>query len=166
MLYSSYNKILFCVLICLILTTFSFVSLLVPEVESFESTTLLSSKHKLIAPPSIKTQINTLKIKKQNPFDAFDFTSKPLHKISDKIAQKYTYDELTLTAIISNINNPIALLETPNKQSVKVQLGSLLGNTGGVVSEITDHNIIVKEELLEYDGSKTLRLIEIPLKRS
>ena len=105
--------------------------------------------------------------KQRNPFRPFIIktTEKAAIVIPKTPLQKYELEELKLIAIIWGIENPIAMVETPDGKGYSVRRGDLIGNRDGKVRRIEKNKVIVEERLTEASGevSTSEFVIQLPL---
>lgn len=64
--------------------------------------------------------------------------------------ERYELRELTLTAILLNLNPPRALVQDSARMGYIVTPGTLIGKNGGVVAAIEPGRIVVEEKTLDY----------------
>jgi type IV pilus assembly protein PilP len=66
--------------------------------------------------------------------------------------ERYTIDQLKLTAIVYGITNPRALVQAPDDQSYIVRRNTRIGKNRGKISKITKHSLIIEEEYRDPTG--------------
>ncbi len=100
-------------------------------------------------------------IGKRDPFKSYLELEEENRQVMDKgnerrksPLEKYTFDQLRLTAIISGTSRPLAMVEDPTNQGWTVHVGTRIGNNGGKVSAITRNGIIITEEYRDAAGRK------------
>jgi len=71
--------------------------------------------------------------------------------------QSYDLGEFRLVGIIWGLKAPRALVEDSGGKGYAVTIGTKIGRSGGVVTRITEKEIIVREEFRDYTGSKVKR---------
>jgi len=102
-------------------------------------------------------------IGKRDPFKSF--ITKGVTPAEVKIEtplQKYEIDQYKLVAIISGGDEPVAMVEDPEKMGHFLQKETLIGKNWGKVVRITPSEVIVAEEYRDFEGK--LIVTEIPLK--
>lgn len=71
--------------------------------------------------------------------------------------QRYELGEFRLVGIIWGLKAPRALVEDSGGKGYAVTIGTKIGRSGGVVTRITEKEIVVREEFRDYTGSKVKR---------
>lgn len=71
--------------------------------------------------------------------------------------QRYELGEIRLVGIIWGLTPPRALVEDSEGKGYTVTVGTKIGRSGGVVTRITEKEIVVREEFRDYSGSKVKR---------
>jgi type IV pilus assembly protein PilP len=66
--------------------------------------------------------------------------------------ERYSLDQLALTAIVWGITDPRALVQAPDNQSYIVKRNMRIGNHRGRVSRITKRSLFVEEEYRDPTG--------------
>ena len=97
---------------------------------------------------------------KRDPFVTF-------LKVREKVAgpaigslpplQRYELGEFRLVGIIWGLKSPRALVEDSGGKGYAVTVGTKIGRSGGVVTRITEKEMVVREEFRDYTGSKVKR---------
>ena len=101
---------------------------------------------------------------KEDPFRSHDFSAKPRDNQTGQPLENYTYDELTLTAVLKGLDTPKAIVETPSGRGYTVTLGEPIGSSGGKIVEIEEDKLIILETTVEFTGEKRTRTIEMYLR--
>jgi type IV pilus assembly protein PilP len=71
--------------------------------------------------------------------------------------QRYELSELKFVGVIWGPKGAYALVEDAEGRGYTVTVGSKIGRGGGVVTRITDGEVLVKEEYRDYAGGKVVR---------
>lgn len=71
--------------------------------------------------------------------------------------QRYELGELKLVGVLWTKKGPKALVEDAEGKGYSVTTGSRIGRAGGVVTRITEKELVVREEYLGYQGEKMVR---------
>lgn len=71
--------------------------------------------------------------------------------------QRYDLGELKFVGMIWSPKGAHALVEDAEGKGYTVTVGTKIGRGGGIVTRITDGEILVKEEFRDYTGTKVLR---------
>lgn len=79
--------------------------------------------------------------------------------------QRHELDKLKLIAVVVGTASPMAMVEDPSGRGHTVRIGTLIGKRFGQVKKIRRGEIMVEEEIRQYDGKripdqKILKLIE------
>jgi len=77
--------------------------------------------------------------------------------------QRYDLSELKFVGVIRTKKAVRALLEDGEGKGYSVTPGTRIGRSGGVVSRITDTEILVREEFVGYQGQKVVKETGIQL---
>jgi len=105
---------------------------------------------------------------KRDPFRSYfgDFQAIEKERKIVSELQKYDITELKITAILSGIAEPRAVIITPNKQSHIVKSGAFIGKNWGKISRILESKIEVTETYKDPLGRKILNklYLELPVK--
>lgn len=70
---------------------------------------------------------------------------------------RYELGEFRLVGIIWGLTPPRALVEDSEGRGYTVTIGTKIGRSGGVVTRISDKEVVVREEFRDYMGSKVKR---------
>jgi type IV pilus assembly protein PilP len=76
--------------------------------------------------------------------------------------QKFEIDQYKLVAIIWGADEPVAMVEDPEKMGYMLQRETIIGKNWGKVVRITPTEVIVAEEYRDFEGK--LIVNEIPLR--
>lgn len=79
----------------------------------------------------------------------------PLEKLPP--LQRYELGELRFTGVLWGPSGYRALIEDAEGKGYTVTVGTKLGRNGGVVTRITDGEVVVKESFTDYTGAKVQR---------
>jgi type IV pilus assembly protein PilP len=71
--------------------------------------------------------------------------------------QRYEIGEFRLVGVIWGPKAARALVEDSEGKGYTVKVGTKIGRSGGVVTRITDKEVVVREEFRDYMGSKVKR---------
>ena len=101
---------------------------------------------------------------KRDPFRSHDFSPKDRGDHTGHPLEKYSYDELTLTAVLKGLDQPKAIIENPLGKGFSVTIGDPVGSSGGKVASIEEDKIIILETTVEFTGEKRTRTVEMYLR--
>ena len=102
---------------------------------------------------------------KRDPFRPFTLDLQP-HKVDEPLTplQRYELSQLTVAAVMLEINPPRALLQDNSGMGFIVTPGTPIGRNGGVVKSIEPGKVIVEEKVLDFYGHEQVRtaVLEMP----
>lgn len=101
---------------------------------------------------------------KRDPFRSYDFSPKNTVRIGNSPLERYSYDELQLTAIIRGMGDPKAVVEDPQGKGHTISINSKVGNLGGQVVQILEDRVVLLETTIEFSGEKLTRTVELYLR--
>jgi len=67
---------------------------------------------------------------------------------------RYEVEQLKIVAVITGLEDPVAMVEAPNGVGYSVRRGACIGKNGGVVAAIRSGEIIVTEWAVRADGTR------------
>jgi Tfp pilus assembly protein PilP len=71
--------------------------------------------------------------------------------------QRYDLGELKFVGVIWGPKGGYALVEDAEGKGYTVAVGTRIGRGGGIVTRITDGEVLVREEFRDYTGAKVVR---------
>ncbi len=77
--------------------------------------------------------------------------------------QRYELGELRFVGVIWGPHTARALVEDGAGKGYTVTVGTKIGRNGGVVSRITENEIVVREQFRDYTGAKVARVSSLKL---
>lgn len=77
---------------------------------------------------------------------------------------RYELDQLRLVAVVTGLEDPVAMVEAPNGVGYSLRRGACIGKNGGVVAAVRSGEVIVSEWLVRADGTRdaTQTVIRLP----
>ncbi|ACG71917.1 conserved hypothetical protein [Anaeromyxobacter sp. K] len=77
---------------------------------------------------------------------------------------KYELDQLKLVAVITGLEDPVAMVEAPSGVGYAVRRGACLGKNGGTVAAVRSGEVVVTEFALRADGTRdrTQTVLRLP----
>jgi len=77
---------------------------------------------------------------------------------------RYDIEQLKLVAVITGLEDPVAMVEAPTGVGYTVRRGACIGKNGGVVAAVRSGEVIVSEWAVRADGSRdaTQTVIRLP----
>jgi len=81
---------------------------------------------------------------------------------------RYELEQLKLVAVITGLEDPVAMVQAPNGTGYTVRRGSCIGKNGGVVATIRTGEVVVTEWAMRADGTreKTETALRLPKEQS
>jgi len=67
---------------------------------------------------------------------------------------RYELEQLRLVAVITGLEDPVAMVEAPSGVGYSLRRGACVGKNGGVVSAIRSGEVIVSEWVMRADGTR------------
>ena len=67
---------------------------------------------------------------------------------------RYEVEQLRIVAVITGLEDPVAMVEAPNGVGYSVRRGACIGKNGGVVAAIRSGEVIVTEWAVRADGTR------------
>ena len=76
---------------------------------------------------------------------------------------KFEIEQLRLVAVVTGLDDPVAMVEAPNGVGYHLRRGACIGRNGGVISAVRTGEVLVSEWVVRADGTRdrtqtTLRL--------
>jgi len=77
---------------------------------------------------------------------------------------RYDIEQLKLVAVITGLEDPVAMVEAPTGVGYTVRRGACIGKNGGVVAAVRSGEVVVSEWAVRADGSRdaTQTVIRLP----
>jgi type IV pilus assembly protein PilP len=77
---------------------------------------------------------------------------------------RYEVEQLKVVAVVTGLEDPIAMVEAPNGVGYSVRRGACLGKNGGLVASIRSGEIVVSEWTVRADGTRdrTQTVLRLP----
>jgi Tfp pilus assembly protein PilP len=101
---------------------------------------------------------------KRDPFLPFDFSPQETPDPNKPELERYSLNQLELTAVLASEGEPIAIVENGAGRGFNVRIGTRIGTEKGVVAEIQKDKLIVVEESVDFTGTVKTRRIEMPIR--
>jgi type IV pilus assembly protein PilP len=81
---------------------------------------------------------------------------------------RYDVEQLRLVAVVTGLDDPVAMVEAPNGTGYSLRRGACIGKNGGVISAVRTGEVVVSEWAIRADGSrdKTQTVIRLPKEAS
>lgn len=77
---------------------------------------------------------------------------------------RYDIEQLKLVAVITGLEDPVAMVEAPTGVGYTIRRGACIGKNGGVVAAVRTGEVVVSEWAVRADGSRdaTETVIRLP----
>ncbi len=77
---------------------------------------------------------------------------------------KFEIDQLKLVAVVTGLEDPVAMVEAPNGVGYSVRRGACMGKNGGIVAAVRSGELVVNEWAVRADGSsdRTQTVLRLP----
>jgi type IV pilus assembly protein PilP len=77
---------------------------------------------------------------------------------------RFELDQLKLVAVVTGLEDPVAMVEAPNGVGYSVRRGACIGKNGGVVAAVRSGELVVAEWAVRADGARdrTQTVLRLP----
>jgi type IV pilus assembly protein PilP len=77
---------------------------------------------------------------------------------------RYEVEQLKLVAVITGLEDPVAMVEAPSGVGYSIRRGACIGKNGGVVAAVRSGEVVISEWAVRADGSRdsTQTVIRLP----
>jgi type IV pilus assembly protein PilP len=81
---------------------------------------------------------------------------------------KFEIDQLKLVAVVTGLDDPVAMVEAPNGVGYSLRRGACVGRNGGVISAVRSGEIVISEWAIRADGTRdrTQTILRLPKEAS
>jgi len=81
---------------------------------------------------------------------------------------RFEVDQLKLVAVVTGLDDPVAMVEGPNGVGYALRRGACIGRNGGVISTVRSGEVVISEWTIRADGSrdKTQTVLRLPMPES
>ena len=81
---------------------------------------------------------------------------------------RFELEQLRLVAVVTGLDDPVAMVEAPNGIGYSVRRGACVGRNGGVISAVRGGEVVVAEWATRSDGTrdKTQTVLRLPKEAS
>ena len=80
--------------------------------------------------------------------------------------EQFDVSQLSVVAVVWNVEGGRALVEDPSGQSYIVEMGSRIGKNDGSVVRIDDNLVVVKETYVDFLGHESRKDVEMRIRSS
>ncbi|MHC4108123.1 MAG: pilus assembly protein PilP [Planctomycetota bacterium] len=105
---------------------------------------------------ALKSDYRYVPTNKPNPFRPFILVNTRL-AAKESPLQRYDLGQLTLRAVIWQVEKPKAMVEDPTGRGHVVQVGTDIGKNRGKIVKIEDRQVHVQETYVDYTGHETTK---------
>ncbi len=107
---------------------------------------------------------------KRDPFHSFihdEPRDRPDTRCSTPLG-RFEIDQLRLVAVVTGLDDPVAMVEAPNGVGYALRRGVCIGRNGGVIASVRGGEVVVSEWAIRADGSreKTQTVLRLPKEAS
>jgi type IV pilus assembly protein PilP len=67
---------------------------------------------------------------------------------------RFDLDQLKLVAVVTGLEDPVAMVEAPNGTGYNLRRGACIGRNGGVISTVRTGEVVVSEPVVRSDGKR------------
>jgi len=77
---------------------------------------------------------------------------------------RFELEQLKLVAVITGLEDPVAMVEAPNGNGYAIRRGACIGKNGGTVSAVRSGEVVVSEWAIRADGTRdrTQTVLRLP----
>ena len=81
---------------------------------------------------------------------------------------RFEVDQLRLVAVVTGLDDPVAMVEAPNGVGYSLRRGACIGRNGGVIAAVRTGEVVISELAIRADGSrdKTQTILRLPKEAS
>ena len=81
---------------------------------------------------------------------------------------RYEIEQLRLSAVVTGLEDPVAMVIAPNGAGYSVRRGTCMGKNGGVVVAVRSGEVVVSEWAIRADGTRdrTQTILRLPKEAS
>jgi type IV pilus assembly protein PilP len=81
---------------------------------------------------------------------------------------RFELDQLRLVAVVTGLDDPVAMVEAPNGIGYSLRRGACIGRNGGVIAAVRGGEVVVSEWATRADGTrdKTQTVLRLPKEAS
>ena len=123
-------------------------------------------------PPAFAPEWSYSSAGKRDPFRSFlAEVAETGHALAQRCPTplgRFELEQLKLVAVITGLDDPVAMVEAPNGIGYSVRRGACLGRNGGVISAVRGGEVVVAEWATRADGTrdKTQTFLRLPKEAS
>jgi len=105
---------------------------------------------------------------KRDPFRSYlSELSKQNSELATRCATplgKFELEQLHLVAVVTGLENPVAMVQAPNGVGYSLRRGACIGKNGGTVAAVRSGEVVVAEWVVRADGTRdrTQTVIRLP----
>lgn len=81
---------------------------------------------------------------------------------------RFEVDQLRLVAVVTGLDDPVAMVEAPNGVGYSLRRGACVGRNGGVIAAVRTGEVVISEWAIRADGAreKTQTILRLPKEAS
>lgn len=123
-------------------------------------------------PEPVKREWTYTSVGKRDPFHSFlaevEASGRGLASRCATPLGRFEIDQLKLVAVITGLDDPVAMVEAPNGIGYALRRGACVGRNGGTVAAVRSGEVVVSEWATRADGTrdKTQTVLRLPKEAS
>jgi len=81
---------------------------------------------------------------------------------------RFEIDQLKLVAVVTGLDDPVAMVQAPNGVGYTIRRGACLGRNGGIISAVRGGEVVIQEWAIRADGTRdrTQTILKLPREAS
>ncbi len=109
---------------------------------------------------------------KRDPFRSFlaeeEFAGRGIASRCATPLGRFEVDQLRLVAVVTGLDDPVAMVEAPNGIGYSLRRGACIGRNGGVIAAVRSGEVVISEWAIRADGTrdKTQTVLRLPKEAS
>lgn len=101
----------------------------------------------------------------RDPFEPFTFAA-PKKPTGNTPLEQMAIEDLQLSAVLTGVAEPAAILQDINGQGYTVKRGMKVGLNGGEVIDIQKDRVLILESEIDFTGERRTRTVELSIRKS
>ena len=119
------------------------------------------------APAPAEPEYSYSSVGKRDPFRSYLVELSQENTFSSRCSTplgRYDIEQLKLVAVITGLEDPVAMVESPTGVGYAVRRGACIGKNGGTVAAVRSGEVVVSEWVVRADGSRdsTQTVLRLP----
>ncbi|OFX18944.1 MAG: hypothetical protein A2V77_07610 [Anaeromyxobacter sp. RBG_16_69_14] len=124
------------------------------------------------APEQVVHEWSYTSVGKRDPFRSFLAEEESASRgVASRCATplgRFEVDQLRLVAVVTGLDDPVAMVEAPNGVGYSLRRGACIGRNGGVIATVRSGEVVISEWAIRADGTrdKTQTVLRLPKEAS